>query len=69
VHTDPRSAGCAEEVADLVAAPLGWDTERRRAEVETYTARVTAERESQRQPDDPSADSVRREAPEIVPVA
>ncbi|HET9657301.1 MAG TPA: glycerol-3-phosphate dehydrogenase/oxidase [Kineosporiaceae bacterium] len=69
IETDDRGVGCAEEVAELIAAPLGWDSARRRTEVDTYTARVSAERESQRQPDDPSADSARREAPEIVPVA
>jgi glycerol-3-phosphate dehydrogenase len=69
IETTDRGVGCAEEVADLIAAPLGWDAERRRTEVTTYLARVDAELQSQRQPDDPSADSARREAPEIVPIA
>ena len=38
-----------------------------RAEVEHYLARVRAERMSQDQPDDASADAVRLAAPEIVP--
>jgi glycerol-3-phosphate dehydrogenase len=38
-------------------------------EVEHYLARVTAERLSQEQPDDQSADTARLGAPEIVPLA
>jgi glycerol-3-phosphate dehydrogenase len=45
---------------------LGWDAEREEFEVATYLKRVTAERASQTQPDDESADRVRLEAPDIV---
>ncbi|MEJ2579021.1 MAG: glycerol-3-phosphate dehydrogenase/oxidase [Kineosporiaceae bacterium] len=68
IETADRGVGCAEEVAELIAAPLGWDAGRLRTEVTTYVARVEAERQSQRQTDDLSADLARRQAPEIVPV-
>ena len=46
-----------------MAAALGWDAERTAREVEHYTARVAAERESQRMPDDRTADAARLGAP------
>jgi glycerol-3-phosphate dehydrogenase len=68
IETYDRGTESAELVADLVAGPLGWDDERRATEVKTYQQRVAAERASQEQPDDASADAVRLQAPEIVPV-
>ncbi|GAA4478534.1 glycerol-3-phosphate dehydrogenase/oxidase [Rhodococcus olei] len=59
-----RGVNCAEQVAELVAPVLGWDQARVDREVETYRARVLAEVESQRQPDDESADALRAAAPE-----
>ena len=41
------------------ATILGWDAETRGAEIETYIARVDAERESQSRFDDEAADAVR----------
>lgn len=64
-----RGVSAAPVAARLMAAALGWNEERERREVETYLARVHAERESQTQPDDESADRVRLEAPDIVQVA
>jgi glycerol-3-phosphate dehydrogenase len=52
-----------------MAEVLGWDEEHERLEVETYLARVRAERASQTMPDDESADRVRLEAPDIVRIA
>ena len=46
---------------------LGWDETRVTEEVGNYLKRITAERASQEQPDDESADRVRLEAPDIVP--
>ena len=46
---------------------LGWDATRIEREVALYRARVEAELESQRQPDDESADRIRRQAPEFSP--
>ena len=51
-----------------MAGPLGWDEEQQANEVEHYLERVQAERESQEQPDDATADAARLDAPEIVPV-
>jgi glycerol-3-phosphate dehydrogenase len=52
-----------------MAVVLGWSHEQRDKEVEHYLARVEAERLSQEQPDDETADSARLGAPEIVPLA
>jgi glycerol-3-phosphate dehydrogenase len=68
IETYDRGTETAELAADLMAGPLGWDDERRSTEVKTYQQRVAAERASQEQPDDASADAVRLQAPEIVPV-
>ncbi|WP_432510476.1 glycerol-3-phosphate dehydrogenase/oxidase [Kineococcus sp. SYSU DK001] len=68
IETYDRGTASAELVADLVAGPLGWDDDRKATEVRTYLERVAAERASQEQPDDASADAVRLQAPEIVPV-
>jgi glycerol-3-phosphate dehydrogenase len=61
-----RGVSAAPVAARLMAEVLGWDEERTQLEVDTYLARVRAERESQTMPDDESADRVRLEAPEIV---
>jgi len=52
-----------------MATVLGWSDEQQAREVEHYLARVEAERASQQQPDDESADSARMRASEIVPLA
>ena len=61
-----RGVSAAPVAARLMAGVLGWDTEREEREVAFYLKRVAAERESQEQPDDESADRVRLEAPDIV---
>jgi len=60
-----RGVEAAPVVADLMAAELGWDDERRQWEVEHYLRRVEAERASQEEPDDESADRVRLAAPDV----
>lgn len=60
-----RGVECAEPVARLMADVLGWDDARVAREVEIYTERVLAERESQTEPDDQLADAQRKKAPEI----
>jgi len=60
-----RGVEAAPVVADLMAAELGWDDERRQWEVEHYLRRVEAERASQEQPDDESSDRVRIAAPDV----
>ncbi|GAB3373853.1 glycerol-3-phosphate dehydrogenase/oxidase [Amycolatopsis echigonensis] len=59
-----RGVDCAEQVAHLVAGVLGWSEEETKREVEVYRARVEAERDSQLQPTDESADALRAAAPE-----
>jgi glycerol-3-phosphate dehydrogenase len=65
VQTPHRGIGSAEGVAELVAPVLGWDTATIRREVTHYRARVEAERESQRMPDDHTADAARLDAPDV----
>jgi glycerol-3-phosphate dehydrogenase len=63
-----RGVSAAPVAASLMAGVLGWDSAREEREVQTYLKRVAAERASQQQPDDESADRVRLEAPDIVDV-
>jgi glycerol-3-phosphate dehydrogenase len=60
-----RGVECALPVARMMAGVLGWDDQRVAQEVEAYTARVEAERDSQSQPDDRAADARRTAAPEV----
>ena len=62
-----RGVAAAEPVARLIAEALDWDEERITQEVEHYILRVQAERESQEQEDDLSADAVRIGAPDVTP--
>jgi glycerol-3-phosphate dehydrogenase len=59
-----RGTDCAQQVAELMGGVLGWAKTTVAREVETYLARVAAERESQTQTDDQSADALRHAAPE-----
>ncbi|GAB3616282.1 glycerol-3-phosphate dehydrogenase/oxidase [Okibacterium endophyticum] len=61
-----RGVAAAPVAAQLMGEALGWDAERIEREVSFYLKRVAAERESQEQPDDESADRIRLEAPDIV---
>lgn len=63
-----RGVSAAPVAARLLAGVLGWDKAREEREVRTYLERVAAERSSQLQPDDESADRIRLEAPDIVDV-
>jgi glycerol-3-phosphate dehydrogenase len=65
VDTWDRGVEVAREVAEIVAPVLGWDDATIDREVEHYRARVAAERDSQEQPDDRTADSARLGAPEV----
>ncbi|HEY8619809.1 MAG TPA: glycerol-3-phosphate dehydrogenase/oxidase [Dermatophilaceae bacterium] len=64
-----RGVSAAIPTASLMAPLLGWSDEQQGKEIEHYLARVEAERASQQQPDDETADSARMGAPEIVPLA
>ena len=68
IETFDRGVTSAGPTARLIAPFLGWTEEQVQREVEHYTARVAAERESQEQPDDLTADAARMGAADIVPV-
>lgn len=68
IETFDRGTRSARECAELMAPVLGWDKEQIEKEVEHYEKRVEAERESQLQPDDLTADAARLGAPDIVPI-
>jgi glycerol-3-phosphate dehydrogenase len=68
IETFDRGIGAVEEAARLMAPVLGWSEAQVEREVEHYRKRVDAERESQKMPDDETADSARMGAPEVVPV-
>ncbi|MDO7882923.1 glycerol-3-phosphate dehydrogenase/oxidase [Salinibacterium soli] len=61
-----RGISAAPVAAALMAGELGWDAERTDREVALYLERVAAERASQLEPDDESADRVRLAAREVV---
>jgi glycerol-3-phosphate dehydrogenase len=65
IETSHRGVESAAQVAALMAAALGWDEEREAREFAHYLARVEAERESQRMPDDRTADAARLGAPDV----
>jgi glycerol-3-phosphate dehydrogenase len=65
IETAHRGVESAPQVAELMAGVLGWDAERTDREVRHYEARVAAERESQRMPDDRTADAARLGAPDV----
>ena len=65
IETAHRGVEAAARVAELMARELGWDEERTTREVAHYTARVDAERESQRMPDDRTADAARLGAADV----
>ncbi|WP_039786785.1 glycerol-3-phosphate dehydrogenase/oxidase [Actinoalloteichus spitiensis] len=62
-----RGVDSAEAAARLMGRVLGWDEDTVREEVRVYVARVEAERESQTEPDDQTADARRAAAPEARP--
>jgi glycerol-3-phosphate dehydrogenase len=69
IETWDRGVSAAAPAASLMSSVLGWSDEQQGKEIEHYLARVEAERASQQQPDDETADSARMGAPEIVPLA
>src|SRR5262245_3276722 len=68
IETFDRGTRSAQRVAALLAPVLGWTRDHVERELEHYTKRVAAERDSQGMPDDRTADAARLGAPEIVPV-
>lgn len=60
-----RGMAATKQVAELMGSELGWDEETISREIQHYEARVKAERESQEQPDDHTADAARLGAPDV----
>ena len=60
-----RGTESMRRVAEIMAPVLGWSAAEQAREVEVYQARVDAERRSQTEPDDASAEKMRLEAPEV----
>ena len=69
IETYDRGLVAAEPAARLMAGVLGWDEEQVQREVQLYQDRVEAERNSQQQPDDASADAARLAAGEVVAIS
>lgn len=65
IETKDRGVAAARPAALLMGGTLGWDEDTVTREVDHYLVRVAAERESQQQPDDQTADTARLAAPEI----
>ena len=59
IETFDRGVAAARDVAPLMGEVLGWDDDALAREIEHYEARVAAEVESQRRPDDHTADAAR----------
>jgi glycerol-3-phosphate dehydrogenase len=65
IETLDRGLAAARPVASLMGEVLGWEEATRLRELAHYDARVAAERESQEQPDDHTADDARLGAPDV----
>jgi glycerol-3-phosphate dehydrogenase len=65
IETRDRGILAAPLAAEIMAGPLGWDRDTVAREIEHYRARVEAELDSQRQPDDSTADAARMGAPDV----
>jgi len=65
IETFDRGVLAAQPTAQIMSRILGWDDATKEREIEHYEARVQAERESQTQPDDQTADAARVGAPDV----
>jgi glycerol-3-phosphate dehydrogenase len=68
IETFDRGVAAAEPTVAVMRQVLGWSDEQVQRELENYVLRVEAERASQEQPDDETADATRLGAPDVVPV-
>ncbi len=64
-----RGLAALEEISLLMSGVLGWDEDRRRHEVQSYTARAMAEAAAESEPDDASAETTRLRAKDLAPLA
>jgi glycerol-3-phosphate dehydrogenase len=65
IETFDRGVRAARPTARILSGILGWDDATIAREIEHYDARVRAERDSQTQPDDRTADAARLGAPDV----
>jgi glycerol-3-phosphate dehydrogenase len=65
IETADRGLEASIEAARIVGPILGWDRASVQRELDHYRARVEAERHSQSQPDDHTADAARMGAPDV----
>ena len=65
IETPHRGAETARHAATVMGEALGWDKAVQDREVEHYLARVEAERQSQKMPDDLTADAARIGVPDV----
>ena len=65
IETFDRGRTAARDTAALMGEVLGWDAATTAREIEHYDARVAAELESQRMPDDRTADAARMGARDV----
>jgi glycerol-3-phosphate dehydrogenase len=65
IETWDRGLAASAPVADVMGEVLGWDEAQRRREIEHYRGRVEAERQSQQQWNDETADAARLGAPDV----
>ncbi|ADD39749.1 glycerol-3-phosphate dehydrogenase/oxidase [Stackebrandtia nassauensis] len=65
IETSHRGEKSVEHVVALMGDELGWDKATRDNEISHYLSRVAAERDSQRQPDDATADAARLGAEDV----
>jgi len=65
IEAPHRGEESARHAATLMAGELGWSPETVEREVTHYLAAVAAERQSQRMPDDRTADAARLGAPDV----
>ena len=63
-----RGLGALPEIADIAAPLLGWDDERKAAEIASYTARAAAEEAAEQEPDDATAERTRLAADDVAPL-
>ncbi|RXR23621.1 glycerol-3-phosphate dehydrogenase/oxidase [Oerskovia turbata] len=63
-----RGLGALPEIADIAAPLLGWDDERKAAEIASYTARAAAEEAAEQEPDDATAERTRLTADDVAPL-
>jgi glycerol-3-phosphate dehydrogenase len=65
IETGDRGLRAAEAVCELVSEALEWSPEDRERELSHYRSRVAAERDSQEQRNDRTADAARLGAPDV----